>query len=117
MANSYYINNYTDVLKDINSIYDELVKMKNEKEFYENKYQKYKHKYNKLKKEFEKPQTIDNELSEIVISDGSDISEEMEEHPSSSNTRNCYGCKLLMEGIGGENQLAHMEYGGCLYNS
>ena len=28
---------------------------------------------------------------------------------------NCYGCYLLDRGEGGENQLAHMEPGGCLY--
>lgn len=34
--------------------------------------------------------------------------------PSSNKTK-CYGCLLLDAGEGGENQLAHMESGGCLY--
>ena len=29
----------------------------------------------------------------------------------------CEGCYLLNRGMGGENQLAHMHPGGCLYNS
>ena len=35
---------------------------------------------------------------------------ESEEEPTT-----CYGCYLLYKGLGGENQLAHMGYGGCLY--
>ena len=34
--------------------------------------------------------------------------------PSNSKPK-CYGCFLLDAGEGGENQLAHMEPGGCLY--
>ena len=30
-------------------------------------------------------------------------------------TNNCHGCYLLSKGEGGENQLAHMDFGGCLY--
>ena len=28
----------------------------------------------------------------------------------------CYGCYLLDRGEGGENQMAHMDFGGCLYD-
>ena len=34
---------------------------------------------------------------------------------SNSVNPNCYGCYLLDKGEGGENQLAHMDPGGCLY--
>ena len=36
-------------------------------------------------------------------------------YEDSSNKTKCYGCLLLDAGEGGENQLAHMEPGGCLY--
>lgn len=34
---------------------------------------------------------------------------------TSKSNQNCYGCYLLNKGEGGENQFAHMDPGGCLY--
>jgi hypothetical protein len=36
---------------------------------------------------------------------------------SSIDDNGCEGCYLLNRGMGGENQLAHMQPGGCLYES
>ena len=36
-------------------------------------------------------------------------------YENSNSKIKCYGCLLLDAGEGGENQLAHMEPGGCLY--
>ena len=36
-------------------------------------------------------------------------------YETSNSKPKCYGCFLLESGEGGENQLAHMDPGGCLY--
>lgn len=36
-------------------------------------------------------------------------------YETSNSKTKCYGCYLLDAGEGGENQMAHMEPGGCLY--
>ena len=37
-------------------------------------------------------------------------------YETSNSNPKCYGCLLLESGEGGENQLAHMDPGGCLYH-
>ena len=39
-----------------------------------------------------------------------------EYYSKNEQINNCYGCYLLSKGEGGENQLAHMDFGGCLYD-
>lgn len=47
----------------------------------------------------------------------SSVEEYDREVDSDSIETQCEGCYLLNRGLGGENQLAHMNPGGCLYES
>ena len=35
---------------------------------------------------------------------------------NNTSPQSCFGCFLLSQGKGGENQAAHMDVGGCLYD-
>jgi hypothetical protein len=49
------------------------------------------------------------EAAAIGYSNSAVLSSDTFYHPT------CEGCRMLDAGIGGENQLAHMEPGGCLF--
>ena len=49
------------------------------------------------------------EVTAIGSSNSAVLSSDTFYHPT------CEGCRMLNAGLGGENQLAHMEPGGCLF--